>query len=101
MLASHHIVSIMAGERHRDIVRGRGRRPPEPAPAEAELRTSAPLPAEPPRRTYRRIVLDPDEGRVHLSLDDELASALRARARREHRSLGEVAQTALREYVSR
>ena len=101
MPASHHIVSIMAGERHRDLVRARGRRAPASAPAAAELRLPTPVPAELPERARRRIVRDPDRGRVHVSLDDELASALRARARREHRSVGEVAHTALREYVSR
>ncbi len=100
MIASHHIVSAMAGERHRDLVRGRGGRGSAPAPSEAERRLPAPTIAE-PERTYRRVVLGPDEGRVQVSLDEELACALRARARREHRSVGEVAHTALREYVSR
>ena len=100
MPASHHIITLMAGERHRDLARAGGRRGSAPAPAEVELRVPAAV-AEPTRRTRRRIVLDPDEGRVRVSLDDELACALSARARRERRSVGEVAHTALREYVSR
>jgi predicted HicB family RNase H-like nuclease len=39
--------------------------------------------------------------RVQIRVDPDLAKALRARARKEHRSLSEVARTALREYVDR
>ena len=39
--------------------------------------------------------------RVQVRVDPDLAEALRARARREHRSVSEVARTALREYVDR
>lgn len=37
--------------------------------------------------------------RVQVRVDPALAKALRARARMEHRSVSEVARTALREYV--
>jgi predicted HicB family RNase H-like nuclease len=39
--------------------------------------------------------------RVQVRVDPELAEALRARALEEHRSVSEVARTALREYVDR
>jgi hypothetical protein len=39
--------------------------------------------------------------RVQVRVDPALAKALRARARKEHRSVSEVARTALREYVDR
>lgn len=39
--------------------------------------------------------------RVQVRVDPDLAKALRARARREHRSVSEIARTALREYVDR
>lgn len=39
--------------------------------------------------------------RVQVRVDPALAKALRARARKEHRSVSEVARTALREYVNR
>lgn len=39
--------------------------------------------------------------RVQIRVDPDLAKALRARARMEHRSVSEVARTALREYVDR
>jgi predicted HicB family RNase H-like nuclease len=39
--------------------------------------------------------------RVQVRVDPDLAKALRARARKEHRSVSEVARTALREYVDR
>jgi hypothetical protein len=39
--------------------------------------------------------------RVQIRVDPDLAKALRARARKEHRSVSEVARTALREYVDR
>lgn len=39
--------------------------------------------------------------RVQVRVDPDLAEALRARARREHRSVSEIARTALREYVDR
>ncbi len=101
VIASHHIVSIMAGERHRDLVRDRGRsRASAPAPAATELRTPAEEVPAPPVRGGRRLVLDRAAGRLHASLGDEPAAALRARARRERRSDGEVADAALREYVS-
>ena len=37
--------------------------------------------------------------RLQVRVDPALAKALRARARKEHRSISEVARTALREYV--
>jgi predicted HicB family RNase H-like nuclease len=39
--------------------------------------------------------------RVQVRVDAALAKALRARARKEHRSVSEIARTALREYVDR
>ncbi len=39
--------------------------------------------------------------RVQVRIDPTLDKALRARARKEHRSVSEVARAALREYVSR
>jgi predicted HicB family RNase H-like nuclease len=39
--------------------------------------------------------------RVQVRVDPELAKALRARARRQKRSVSEVARTALHEYVER
>jgi Ribbon-helix-helix protein, copG family len=39
--------------------------------------------------------------RVQVRVDRDLAEALRARARKEHRSVSEIARTALREYVDR
>lgn len=39
--------------------------------------------------------------RVQLRVDPDLDKALRARARKEHRSVSEIARTALREYVDR
>ncbi|HEY3866273.1 MAG TPA: ribbon-helix-helix domain-containing protein [Solirubrobacteraceae bacterium] len=39
--------------------------------------------------------------RVQVRVDPELAEALKARARKEHRSVSEIARTALREYVER
>lgn len=39
--------------------------------------------------------------RVQVRVDPVLAKALRARARKEHRSVSEIARTALREYVDR
>ncbi|HTZ85537.1 MAG TPA: ribbon-helix-helix domain-containing protein [Solirubrobacteraceae bacterium] len=39
--------------------------------------------------------------RVQVRVDPELAKALRARARKEHRSVSEIARDALREYVER
>jgi hypothetical protein len=39
--------------------------------------------------------------RVQVRVDPDLAKALRARARKEHRSVSEVARTALREYIGR
>ncbi|HTA13635.1 MAG TPA: ribbon-helix-helix domain-containing protein [Solirubrobacteraceae bacterium] len=39
--------------------------------------------------------------RVQLRVDPDLDKALRACARKEHRSVSEVARTALREYVDR
>jgi hypothetical protein len=39
--------------------------------------------------------------RVQVRVDPGLAKALRARARKEHRSVSEIARTALREYVGR
>lgn len=39
--------------------------------------------------------------RVQIRVDPDLAIALKARARREKRSVSEVARTALREYVAR
>lgn len=39
--------------------------------------------------------------RVQVRVAPDLAEALRARARREHRSVSEIARTALREYVDR
>jgi hypothetical protein len=39
--------------------------------------------------------------RVQVRVDPDLARALRARARKEHRSLSEIARTALREYIDR
>jgi hypothetical protein len=39
--------------------------------------------------------------RVQVRVDPDLAKALRARARKEHRSVSAVARTALREYVDR
>jgi hypothetical protein len=39
--------------------------------------------------------------RVQVRVDPDLAEALRARALKEHRSISEVARTALREYVDR
>lgn len=39
--------------------------------------------------------------RVQVRVDPDLAEALRARARSEHRSVSEIARTALREYVNR
>jgi hypothetical protein len=39
--------------------------------------------------------------RVQVRVDPALASALRARATREHRSVSEIARTALREYLER
>lgn len=39
--------------------------------------------------------------RVQVRVDPQLARALKARARREHRSVSEIARTALREYVDR
>jgi hypothetical protein len=39
--------------------------------------------------------------RIQVRVDPQLATALRSRARREKRSVSEVARTALREYVER
>ncbi len=39
--------------------------------------------------------------RVQVRVDPQLAKALKARAREEHRSVSEIARTALREYVDR
>jgi hypothetical protein len=39
--------------------------------------------------------------RVQVRIDPDLANALRARADDEHRSVSEIARTALREYVER
>ncbi|MGA9285458.1 MAG: ribbon-helix-helix domain-containing protein [Solirubrobacteraceae bacterium] len=39
--------------------------------------------------------------RVQVRVDPDLAKALRARAHKEHRSVSEIARTALREYVDR
>jgi CRISPR-associated endonuclease/helicase Cas3 len=39
--------------------------------------------------------------RVQVRVDPDLADALKARARKEHRSVSEIARTALREYVER
>jgi hypothetical protein len=39
--------------------------------------------------------------RVQVRVDPDLAKALRARARKEHRSVSEIARVALREYVDR
>ncbi|MFI4991064.1 MAG: ribbon-helix-helix domain-containing protein [Solirubrobacterales bacterium] len=39
--------------------------------------------------------------RVQVRVDPELAEALKSRAREEHRSVSEIARTALREYVER
>ena len=39
--------------------------------------------------------------RVQVRVDRDLAEALRARAEEEHRSVSEIARTALREYVDR
>lgn len=39
--------------------------------------------------------------RVQIRVDPDLAKALRARAHKEHRSVSEIARTALREYVDR
>ncbi len=39
--------------------------------------------------------------RVQVRVDSDLAKALRARARKEHRSVSEIARTALREYIDR
>jgi hypothetical protein len=39
--------------------------------------------------------------RVQIRVDPELAEALKARAREEHRSISDIARTALREYVER
>lgn len=39
--------------------------------------------------------------RVQVRVDPQLAKALKARASKEHRSVSEIARTALREYVDR
>ncbi len=39
--------------------------------------------------------------RVQIRVDPDLAKALRARARQEHRTVSEIARTALREYINR
>jgi hypothetical protein len=39
--------------------------------------------------------------RVQVRVDSDLANALKARAQKEHRSVSEIARTALREYVDR
>jgi predicted HicB family RNase H-like nuclease len=39
--------------------------------------------------------------RVQIRVDPQLANALKLRARKEHRSVSEIARTALREYVDR
>ena len=39
--------------------------------------------------------------RIQVRVDPTLATALRIRARREHRSVSELARTALREYLDR
>ena len=39
--------------------------------------------------------------RVQVRVDPKLAKALQARARREKRSVSEIARTALREYIER
>jgi len=39
--------------------------------------------------------------RVQVRVDNDLAKALRKRARKEHRSVSEIARTALREYLNR
>jgi hypothetical protein len=39
--------------------------------------------------------------RVQVRVDPQLAAALQARARREKRSVSEIARTALREYIER
>ncbi|HUN78388.1 MAG TPA: ribbon-helix-helix protein, CopG family [Solirubrobacteraceae bacterium] len=39
--------------------------------------------------------------RIQIRVDPDLAQALRARAQEEHRSVSEIARTALREYIAR
>ena len=39
--------------------------------------------------------------RVQVRVDPDLAQALKARAKKEHRSVSDIARTALREYVER
>jgi Ribbon-helix-helix protein, copG family len=39
--------------------------------------------------------------RVQIRVDSDLADALKARAKQEHRSVSEIARTALREYIER
>jgi hypothetical protein len=39
--------------------------------------------------------------RVQIRVDPDLADALKARAHKEHRSVSEIARTALREYIDR
>lgn len=57
------------------------------------------------RRVYvGRPALGPSPGaspRVQVRVDPELADALQARARHEHRSVSEIARTAFREYLER
>lgn len=57
------------------------------------------------RRVYvGRPALGPSPGaspRVQVRVDPELADALHARARHEHRSVSEIARTAFREYLDR
>lgn len=52
--------------------------------------------------TVGRLSLDAKgaSARVQVRVDPDLAKALRARARKEHRSVSEIALTALREYVA-
>jgi predicted HicB family RNase H-like nuclease len=44
---------------------------------------------------------DGESPRIHLRLEPELARAVRSRARREKRSLSDVARAALRQYVEK
>jgi CRISPR-associated endonuclease/helicase Cas3 len=55
------------------------------------------------RVTFGRPSLGPagTSPRVQIRVDPELAEALKVRAKEEHRSVSEIARTALREYVER
>lgn len=55
------------------------------------------------RVTFGRPSLGPagTSPRVQVRVDPQLAGALKARAKAEHRSVSEIARTALREYVER